>query len=136
MYSVVFFLGLKIDEMTEEHRHTVLCVLPCNCHFIPTELVCCQAKGYYSSSVCANYCVMDVMKKVGENHWNRSICLFLCSINTRGIIRLQPLAAHRTTGELLEAVLYILSVYYNDFFWVSWRSALFLLAVKEFNKAS
>lgn len=80
MHSVVFFLELKIDELIEEHRHKVLCVLPCNCHCIPTELVWSQAKGSYNSNVDANCCGMDVVKKI----WGESleqICIFVLVLN-------------------------------------------------------
>jgi hypothetical protein len=80
MCSVVFFLRLKTDELIEEHGHKVLCILPCNCHFIPNELVWSQAKGYYSSNVGANGCGMDVVKKM----WGESleqICMFVLVLN-------------------------------------------------------
>jgi hypothetical protein len=48
------FDRFKIDELIEEHGHTILQLSPYHCHFNPIELVWSQAKRYYNSNIGRN----------------------------------------------------------------------------------
>jgi hypothetical protein len=79
---VQFFLRCKTYEHWR-HGHRVLYVPPHPCHFKPTELGWSQVKICYNGNISLNGFGMEAMKNFGINHWNRPVCLFLCTDKAR-----------------------------------------------------
>jgi hypothetical protein len=59
---MVFFSGLKIYGLIEEHGHRVLHIRPHHGHFNPTELEWSQIKRYYNGSLDHNGFGIEAVK--------------------------------------------------------------------------